>query len=169
MSLPRRLGRLARGFVSGIGGEERSAEPGGGRDAYRESRGESPRQSYEEADREAQRDTQGGETRREFDNVRRAFRAAWRGASEEWRERTEASRARRSDAPESVRKAYATLDLRVDSGMESADRARRELVKKYHPDRFSEADKRQKAEQVTAEINAAHDTVRRYLMRKREL
>jgi DnaJ-class molecular chaperone len=97
------------------------------------------------------------------------MRAAWQGASEEWRERTEAAKARRSDAPKRVREAYGRLGLRVDSRLEAADRARRELIKKYHPDRFPDPDQQRRAAQVTAEINAAHDTIRRYLMRKGEL
>jgi hypothetical protein len=141
LSIPRRLGRLARGFVSGM---QRGEDSSPGREAA-------------------------SDARREFEHVKRAFRAAWRGASEEWRERTEAAKARRSTAPKEVRRAYARLGLRVDSRLESVDQARRELVKKYHPDRFSDPEQRRRAEKITAEINAAHDTIERYLMRRGEL
>ena len=50
--------------------------------------------------------------------------------------------------------------------MEEVDRKRRDLVKKFHPDRFPDPDKRARAEKVTAEINAAHDTVERHATRK---
>jgi curved DNA-binding protein CbpA len=46
--------------------------------------------------------------------------------------------------------------------MEEVDRKRRELVKRFHPDRFSDPEKRLRAERVTAEINAAHDTIERH-------
>jgi curved DNA-binding protein CbpA len=46
--------------------------------------------------------------------------------------------------------------------MEEVDRKRRELVKRFHPDRFSDPEKRLRAERVTAEINAAHDAIERF-------
>jgi curved DNA-binding protein CbpA len=47
--------------------------------------------------------------------------------------------------------------------MEEVDRKRRDLIKRFHPDRFSDPEKRVRAERLTAEINAAHDTVERHL------
>jgi curved DNA-binding protein CbpA len=49
--------------------------------------------------------------------------------------------------------------------MEEVSRKRRELVKRYHPDRFPDPEKRVKAERLTAQINAAHDTIRRHSAR----
>ena len=51
--------------------------------------------------------------------------------------------------------------------MDEVDRKRRELVKRFHPDRFSDPEKRVRAERVTAEINAAHDAIERHVLRKR--
>jgi curved DNA-binding protein CbpA len=51
--------------------------------------------------------------------------------------------------------------------MDEVDRKRRELVKRFHPDRFSDPEKRVRAERVTAEINAAHDSIERHILRKR--
>ena len=52
------------------------------------------------------------------------------------------------------------------TSIEEVDRKRRELVKRYHPDRFSEPGKRARAERITAEINASHDTIERHLLRR---
>jgi curved DNA-binding protein CbpA len=51
--------------------------------------------------------------------------------------------------------------------MEEVDRRRRDLIKRFHPDRFSDPDKRTRAEHVTAEINAAHDAIERHLNKRR--
>jgi curved DNA-binding protein CbpA len=51
--------------------------------------------------------------------------------------------------------------------MDEVDKKRRELVKRFHPDRFSDPEKRVRAERVTAEINAAHDAIERHVLRKR--
>jgi curved DNA-binding protein CbpA len=51
--------------------------------------------------------------------------------------------------------------------MEEVDRKRRELVKRYHPDRFSEPEKRTRAERITAEINSAHDAIERHIVRRK--
>jgi curved DNA-binding protein CbpA len=50
--------------------------------------------------------------------------------------------------------------------LEEVDKKRRDLIKRYHPDRFSEPEKRERAERVTAQINAAHDKIERHLLRK---
>ncbi len=164
MSIPRRLGRLAQGFVSNLQEDERF------RERIRVSRERS-------------------------EALRGAFEAAWKGASEEWR-RAEERRAaegvateeaggpsyRQSRAsgrrgasttfiprryPPGVLAAYNRLGLSPGAPMEEVDRKRRELVKRFHPDRYSDADKHARAERVTAEINAAHDVIERHLTKGR--
>ena len=160
MSIPRRLGRLAQGFVSGLQTDDRFRE--------RLVRG-----------------------RERSEALRGAFEAAWRGASEEWRRaeerrmaeeaaehnggRTQASTSNwRSAAttfvprtyPANVLAAYNRLGLAPGASMDEVDRKRRELVKRFHPDRFSDPEKRVRAERVTAEINVAHDAIERYVLRK---
>jgi DnaJ-domain-containing protein 1 len=150
VSIPRRLGRLARGLVSNLQEDER----------FRET-------------------LRTGRERGEA--LRGAFEAAWRGASEEWRAAEERRTAReraageRSDGwqpssafrprkyPPEVLAAYDRLGLMPGSPIEEVDKRRRELIKRYHPDRFSEPEKRTRAERVTAEINAAHDTIEHHL------
>ena len=163
MSIPRRLGRLAQGFVSSLQEDERF------RERLRTSRERS-------------------------EVLKSAFEAAWRGASEEWR-RAEERRAAEEAAtgetggpssqsrssgrrgasttfiprryPPGVLAAYNRLDLSPGTPMEEVDRKRRDLVKRFHPDRFSDQDKRARAERVTAEINAAHDAIERHLTKGR--
>ncbi len=160
MSIPRRLGRLARGFVSNINDDRLKETVRVGRER--------------------------GET------LKDALGAAWRGAAEEWRsaaeeraseEENQASagrtRERWSDArwtasprymprqyPPHVLAAYHRLGLGAGSSLEEANKKRRELVKRYHPDRFVDAEQRTRAERLTAEINAAHDTIERHLLRR---
>ncbi len=160
MSIPRRLGRLAQGFVLSLQEDERF------RERLRASRERS-------------------------EVLRSAFEAAWKGASEEWR-RAEERRVTEEAAtgeegrgprtsgwrsasttfiprryPAEVLAAYNRLGLAPGSSMEDVDRKRRELVKRFHPDRFSNPDKRTRAERVTAEINAAHDAIERHLTKRR--
>ncbi|HEX6710244.1 MAG TPA: J domain-containing protein [Rubrobacter sp.] len=163
MSIPRRLGRLAQGFVSSLQEDERF------RERIRTSRERS-------------------------EALRGAFEAGWRGAYEEWR-RSEERRAAEEAAeneratsrtqertsgwratattfatrryPPNVISAYDRLGLVPGVSMEEVDRKRRELVKRFHPDRFSDPEKRVRAERVTAEINAAHDAIERYILGKR--
>jgi curved DNA-binding protein CbpA len=66
-----------------------------------------------------------------------------------------------------VLSAYDRLGLVPGVPMEEVDRKRRDLVKRFHPDRFPDPDKRVRAEKVTSEINAAHDTIERHLPRKK--
>ena len=160
MSIPRRLGRLAQGFVSGLQTDDRFRE--------RLVRG-----------------------RERSEALRDAFEAAWRGASEEWRraeERRVAEEAAQHNGgrnqgrnqgwraaptfaplsyPANVLAAYNRLGLAPGVPMDEVDRKRRELVKRFHPDRFSDPEKRVRAERVTAEINAAHDAIERHVLRKR--
>lgn len=98
-----------------------------------------------------------------------AFQAAMRGAAEEWREHLSSVPTTRSTAPPEVREAYARLNLRVDSSLEAVDRARRDLVKLYHPDKFSDPLQQQRAERITSRINSAHDTIERYLIKRGDL
>ena len=121
-----------------------------------------------------------------------AFEAAWKGASEEWRraeerrisqeEASEYAESRSRDRtsgwkstattfaplryPPNVLAAYNRLGLAPGASMEGVDRKRRELVKRFHPDRFSDPEKRVRAERVTAEINAAHDAIERHVLHK---
>ena len=143
MSIPRRLGRLAQGFVSSLQEDERF------RERLRTSRERS-------------------------EALRGAFEAAWKGASEErraaqeaaaeqtwgWRSATTTFTPRKY--PPNVLAAYDRLGLVPSASMEEVDRKRRELVKRFHPDRFSDPEKRLRAERVTAEINAAHDAIERF-------
>lgn len=163
MGIPRRLGRIARGLVSNLQEDERF------RERLRVGR-------------------------ERTDALRGAFEAALKGATEEWRraeERRAAEEGAARDAageradgrraggwrpssttfpprryPPNVMAAYNRLGLSPGSPMEEVDRKRRELVKRYHPDRFSEPGKRARAEKITAEINAAHDSIERHLLRK---
>jgi DnaJ-class molecular chaperone len=150
VSIPRRLGRIARGFVSNLQEDER----------FRET-------------------LRTGRERGEV--LRGAFEAALRGASEEWRAARESAsrgnpdgwRTRDSSTtfaprrhPPDVLAAYHRLGLMPGASIEEVDKKRRELIKRYHPDRFSEPEKRARAERVAAEINAAHDTIERHLLRK---
>ncbi|MGB3682463.1 MAG: J domain-containing protein [Rubrobacteraceae bacterium] len=177
MSIPRRLGRLARGFVLNLQEDDRF------RETLRVGR-------------------ERGETLR--DSFGDAFSAAWRGAAEEWNAAEEerkaseeqpgtdgessgksssgdgSSRNRSSGRssywqrassttftprkyPLPVLQAYERLGLDTGANLEEVNRKRRELVKRYHPDRFSDPDKRVRAERLTSGINAAHDTITRHL------
>lgn len=161
MSIPRRLGRLARGFVLGLQDDDRFQQTlRVGRE-----RGETLREAFGEA-----------------------FGAAWRGATEEWRtaedetaseERARegarergawSSGARRGGSasfiprkyPLKVLSAYRYLGLEPGVSVEEVHRKRRDLIKRHHPDRFPDPEKRVKAEEKAARINAAHDAIVRH-------
>jgi hypothetical protein len=152
VSIPRRLGRLAQGFVSSLQEDERF------RERLRISRERS-------------------------EVLRGAVEAAWKGAAEEWRRGEERRAAEEAGAeqtagwrpstttfvprryPPNVLAAYDRLGLLPGASMEEVDRKRRELVKRFHPDRFSDPEKRVRAERVTAEINSAHDAIERHVAR----
>ncbi|WP_119070231.1 J domain-containing protein [Rubrobacter indicoceani] len=189
MSLPRRFGRFARGFVSGV---SEGSDPAG-------SEFDRSKPNFEDYLRTGVR---------RGENLRDALGVAWRSASEEWRraeerrireEQEEAIRRERefpfsetrrpegeagfgermrervrervredSGTPFKVRKyspeilrAYDRLGLLPGAAPYEVDRKRRDMVKKFHPDRFTDPEKRVRAEKVTAEINAAHDLIAR--------
>ena len=162
MSIPRRLGRLARGFVSNINDERLKETVRTGRE-----RGESLRDALGAA--------------------RRGFTEEWRRANEERvaeeriaegvsgerssRDRTNgwwatAPRYMPKQYPPEVLAAYHRLGLGAGSPLEEVNKKRRDLVKRYHPDRFVEPEQRARAEKLTAEINAAHDVVERHLLHR---
>jgi curved DNA-binding protein CbpA len=67
--------------------------------------------------------------------------------------------------PPDILAAYDRLGLAPGTPIGEVDRKRRELIKRFHPDRFSDPEKRARAERVTARINAAHDAIERHLRR----
>ena len=206
MSIPRRLGRLARGFVSGLGEEERFRETlrfsrersETLRDAFgaawrsaseewraaeaRDREAETPgREAHERAAREHEARKraaeQGAEALNEEDGGGRA--RSYRQTAEDyildWEERQREARRRgwRGASsfvplryPPEVIKAYERLGLDTGAPIDEVNRKRRDLVRRYHPDRFSDPDKRIRAERLTAEINASHDVIERHLLRK---
>jgi DnaJ-domain-containing protein 1 len=166
VSIPRRLGRLARGLVSNIDderlretirvGRERGETLKGAfgaawRGAAEEWRAAEERTSREEASEEEASRERDSEERT---SGRRAY--GWRPSS---------TRYAPTKYPPDVIAAYRRLDLGSGTGLEEVRRRRRELVKRYHPDRFVDPKQRKRAERLTAEINAAHDVVERYLLR----
>ena len=151
---------MARGFVLGIQDDERFQETiRAGRE-----RGETLKETFGDA-----------------------FGAAWRGAAEEWRtaegnaederEEEQTSRGRSNEwreratnfiprkYPVEVLGAYSRLGLDPGAPAEEVHKKRRDLIKKVHPDRFKDPDKRARAERLSAEINAAHDTIVRHTLR----
>lgn len=213
MSIPRRLGRLARGLVSGLGEEDRLRETlrlsrersETLRDAFgaawrsaseelraaeareREAReaedGESEdagrwgREAHERIAREHEarkRAAEGRNSEAQDAGRTRSYRQTAEDFIREWEERQREARAsgRRSASfiprrysPEVI-KAYERLGLDTGAPIDEVNRKRRDLVRRYHPDRFSDPDKRVRAERLTAEINASHDVIERHLLRK---
>lgn len=159
MGIPRRLGRIARGLVSNLQEDERVRE----RLRVGRERGEMLRGAFEAALRGATEEWRRAEERRAAEEGAAGERADGRRATG-WRPTSTTFPPRRY--PPNVMAAYNRLGLSPGSPMAEVDRKRRELVKRYHPDRFSEPDKRARAERITAEINAAHDAIERHLLRK---
>ncbi len=157
MSIPRRLGRLASGFLSTLQEDERVRE----RLRTGRERTETLRGAFEAALRGAQEELRRAEERRRAeghstdDRERRSFGNRTSG----WTSSPTFAPLR---YPPGVLAAYDRLGLVPGVSMDEVDRKRRELVKKFHPDRFSDPDKRARAERVTAEINAAHDAIERH-------
>ena len=165
MSIPRRLGRLARGFVSNINDDRLRETVRVGRE-----RGETLKDALGAAWRGAAEEWRSAAEERAFEEQNRA--AAERSAGrtrERWSEsRWTASSPRFTPRqyPPHVLAAYHRLGLGAGSSLDEANRKRRELVKRYHPDRFAEPGQRSRAERLTAEINAAHDVIERHLLRR---
>jgi DnaJ-domain-containing protein 1 len=156
VSIPRRLGRLARGLVSNLQDEDRLRET---LRAGRE-RGEALRGAFEAGLRGASEEWRAAERRRAAEEGRIAGERPSGEPSDGW---SSAFPPRRY--PPNVLAAYNRLGLMPGASIEEVDKKRRELIKRYHPDRFSEPEKRARAERITAEINAAHDAIERHLRR----
>lgn len=167
MSIPRRIGRLASGFLSTLQEDERVRE----RLRTGRERGETLRGAFEAALRGAQEELRRAEERR------RAEGGGSSGGASAGTRSTRQSFGNRASGwassptfaplkyPPNVLSAYNRLGLVPGVPMEEVDRKRRDLVKKFHPDRFPDPDKRARAEKVTSEINAAHDAIERHARR----
>ena len=167
MSIPRRLGRLARGLISNLLEDERVRE----RLRTGRERGETLKGAFEAALRSAQEELRRAEERRRAEEGRPTTSAGTRNSRQGFGNR--ASRGRASSPnfaqfkyPPNVLSAYDRLGLVPGASMGEVDRKRRELIKRFHPVRFPDPDKRPRAEKVTAEINAAHDAIERYAQSK---
>ena len=165
MSLGRRLGRLARGFVSNINDERLKETIRTGRErgaTLRDAFGAAWRGAAEEwraaAEERASEEAPGGRDSS-------TGRARWSEAWSEARQRAASQPYAPRKYPPNVLAAYHRLGLSAGSSLEEANRKRRELVKRYHPDRFADPEQRKRAERLTAEINAAHDAIERHLTR----
>ena len=165
MSIPRRLGRLARGFVSNINDDRLRETVRVGRE-----RGETLKDALGAAWRGAAEEWRSAAEERAFEEQNRATAERSAGRTRErWSEsRWTASSPRFTPRqyPPHVLAAYHRLGLGAGSSLDEANRKRRELVKRYHPDRFAEPGQRSRAERLTAEINAAHDVIERHLLRR---
>jgi DnaJ-domain-containing protein 1 len=159
VSLGRRLGRLARGFVSNVGDERlretvrplrqrsetlRSAVGAAWRGAAAEWRAAEERAAAEEEN--------GGERA----SAGHSSGATWGAAAPPFVPRR---------YPPQVLYAYHRLGLNPGDPLEAVNKRRRDLVKRHHPDRFVEPGQRARAERITAEINASHDLIERHLTR----
>lgn len=68
------------------------------------------------------------------------------------------------DVPPEVAKAYRALEVPVGSDRETVKTAYRDLMKKYHQDRFQQdEEKREMAGTVSKRLNKAHDRILEYL------
>lgn len=169
MSIPRRLGRIARGFVSNLQEDERFGE------AIRSGRrsSESLKGALGAAWRGASEEWRTSEERREKEEASREREEESRNYGRQEESRSSRWRSSASSAftgmkyPPEVLQGYDRLGLIPGASLSEVDRKRRELIKKYHPDRFSDPDKRVRAERVSAEINAAHDRIERHLLKRK--
>ena len=159
MSIPRRLGRIARGFAASLQEDERFRQT---LQTGRE-RGEALRGAFEAALRGATEEWRSSEQRRAAEEQRGARERTSGERPDGWRPSSTFPPRR---YPPNVLAAYGRLGLMPGASIEEVDKKRRELVKRYHPDRFSEPEKRARAERITAEINAAHDAIERHLLRR---
>jgi DnaJ-domain-containing protein 1 len=180
VSIPRRLGRIARGFVSNLQEDDRFNE------AIRSGRRstESLKGALGDAWRGASDEWRTSEEQRKYDEAAREEDPNYGRREQESRDenreknRGEARSSSRSSGwrssaftgikyPPEVLSGYDRLGLVPGASLSEVDRKRRELIKKYHPDRFSDPDKRVRAERVSAEINAAHDKIERHLLKRK--
>lgn len=178
MSLGRRLGRLARGFVSSTGGGDRLDDRLWDRVRPLRERGETLKSAVDAARRGFAEEWRAAEERYAEERAaeereRREERASatdprysWRASGGWWEAagRASAPFVPRSYPPE-VLYAYHRLGLQPGDPLEVVNKKRRDLVKRHHPDRFTEPGQRTRAERLTAEINAAHDRIERHLLR----
>lgn len=184
MSFSRRLGRMARGFVGNLQDDDRLRETV----RVGRERGETIRDTFGEAFTAAWRgaaeewraaeEEYRREEQRERDGGPQGERGGERSSSESQRSAGEqrsggqqrfstggsasgqnASTFAPRKYPPKVVSAYNRLGLMPGASREEVSQKRRELVKRYHPDQFSDPEKRLRAERITAEINAAHDTI----------
>ena len=159
MSLGRRLGRLARGFVSNVGDERL-------RETVRplRQRGETLRSAVGAAWRGAAAEWRAAEERAAAEEENGGERAsAGRSSGATWGAATPPFVPRRY--PPQVLYAYHRLGLNPGDPLETVNKRRRDLVKRHHPDRFVEPRQRARAERITAEINASHDLIERHLLK----
>lgn len=167
MSISRRLGRLAQGFVSSLQEDERFRE----RLRASRERSEALRDAFEAGWRGASEEWRRAEERRAAEAAaaeeaaENARNSTSEGRNQGWRATATTFVPRRY--PPNVLAAYDRLGLIPGASMEEVDKRRRDLVKRFHPDRFSDPEKRVRAERVTSEINAAHDAIERHVLRKR--
>ena len=168
MSIPRRLGRLARGFVSNLQEDERMRE----RLRSSRERSETLRDALGAAWRGASEEWRAAEERRRIEDEEQRDQEATaeeaprseEGRSQGWR--PSAGRFVPRRYPVEVLAAYGRLDLAPGAPLEEVHKRRRDLIKKFHPDRFVDPKKRATAERATADINSAHDTITRHGARK---
>lgn len=173
MGIPRRLGRIARGFVSNLQEDERFNE------AIRSGRrsSESLKGALGDAWRGASEEWRTSEEKRKEDEEAAREETPNYGSHEQNSHESRDGRSSgwRSSAssaftgikyPPEVLRGYDRLGLVPGASLSEVDRKRRELIKKYHPDRFSDPEKRVRAERVSAEINAAHDKIERHLLKR---
>ncbi len=160
MSLGRRLGRLARGFVSNVGDDRlrETVRP------FRE-RGETLKSALGAAWRGAATEWRAAEERASREEEDGGQRASAGSASGTWRASSYSPPFVPRRFPPQVLYAYHRLGLNAGDPLEAVHKRRRELVKRHHPDRFVDPGQRARAERLTAEINAAHDVVERHLLR----
>ena len=159
MSLGRRLGRLARGFVSNVGDERL-------RETVRplRQRGETLRSAVGAAWRGAAAEWRAAEERAAAEEENGEERAsAGRSSGATWGAAAPPFVPRRY--PPQVLYAYHRLGLNPGDPLETVNKRRRDLVKRHHPDRFVEPGQRARAERITAEINASHDLIERHLLK----
>ncbi len=156
MSLGRRLGRLARGFVSNVGDERL-------RETVRplRERGETLKSAFGAALRGAAAEWRAAEERAASEDDAEERTSASRGS---WRATASPPFVPRKYPPQ-VLYAYHRLGLNPGDPLEAVNKKRRDLVKRHHPDRFVDPGQRARAERLTAEINAAHDLIERHLTR----